>query len=70
LQTIEPELGVANTPVSDGVASTAELVGDLQIRPRIEFGHSQDETTAKDERLRRGVAARQRDESFASSAVQ
>jgi hypothetical protein len=56
--------------VSDGVASTAELVGDLQIRPRIVVCHPQDKTTAKDKSLRRGVGTRQREQFFARDGFQ
>jgi len=60
LQASEAVLKKACVPQSDGVASTIELVGDLQIGRPIFCCQAQDQPTAEDQGLRGGVGADER----------
>jgi hypothetical protein len=59
LQTSEAVLEIAGMPKSDGVASTAEFVGDLKIGRLIFICESQDQPTPEDQSLRRGMSSDQ-----------
>src|ERR1700733_6946975 len=55
----ESVLQIARSPKNHGVATTVELVGDLQIGGLIRAGQSQDQSATENQSLRRGVGSGQ-----------
>jgi hypothetical protein len=70
LQASETVLKKACVPQSDGVASAAELIGDLQVGWLILACQPQDQPTAKDQGLRRRVGSGESLQSILCFAVQ
>jgi hypothetical protein len=70
LKTGETVLSVAGPPESHGVADTPHLVGDLHIGRLIGGRDPQDQTTAEDQRLRRGMGPGQNLKPLTTCGVQ